>query len=63
MNKIDLLYKEAVGKDWTYEFDPDIAHRFADLIINECINAVITSDVPINGMGYYAHQIRKRFEL
>ena len=30
--RIKALYREAVGKDWAYDFDPEIAERFAELV-------------------------------
>ena len=41
MNKqIQELYKEATGKDWAYDFDIQIAERFAQLIVRECASIV-----------------------
>ena len=41
MNKrIQELYKEATGKDWAYDFDTQIAERFAQLIVRECASIV-----------------------
>ena len=34
--QIEKLYKEATGKDWAYDFDPEVAEKFAELIIREC---------------------------
>jgi len=34
--RIKELYKEATGKDWAYDFDPQIAENFAELIVREC---------------------------
>jgi hypothetical protein len=37
MNKrIKELYQQVVGKDWAYDFDPQVAEKFAELIIQEC---------------------------
>ncbi len=33
-------YKEATGKDWAYDFDPQAAEKFAELIVRECMRAV-----------------------
>lgn len=35
--RIQKLYKEATGKDWVYDFDPEIAEYFAELILRECL--------------------------
>lgn len=41
MNKrIEELYKLATGKDWAYDFDPAIAEKFAELIVQECIENI-----------------------
>ena len=34
--RIEKLYDQVTGKDWAYDFDPDMAERFAELIIREC---------------------------
>jgi hypothetical protein len=34
--RIRELYKQTTGKDWAYDFDPEIAERFAELIVQEC---------------------------
>lgn len=31
--RIKKLYKEAIGKDWAYDFDPQVAEKFAELIV------------------------------
>lgn len=36
--RIQKLYVETTGKDWVYDFDPDYAEKFAELIIWECAN-------------------------
>ena len=33
--RIQKLYKETTDKDWVYDFDPDYAETFAELIIRE----------------------------
>lgn len=38
--RIQELYKEATGKDWAYDFDPHIAEKFAELIIQECVKRI-----------------------
>lgn len=35
---IKRLYEKTIGKEWAYDFDPDLAEKFAELIINECSN-------------------------
>jgi len=34
--RIQKLYKETTGKDWVYDFNPDYAGKFAELIVREC---------------------------
>jgi hypothetical protein len=34
--RIRELYKEVTGKDWAYDFDPQVAEKFAELIVREC---------------------------
>jgi hypothetical protein len=36
--KIKEIYKQATGKDWGYDFDPILAERFAELIVQECLS-------------------------
>lgn len=36
--RIKELYRETTGKDWVYDFDPDYAEKFAELIIRECFS-------------------------
>jgi len=37
MNKrIEELYQQVAGKDWAYDFDPQVAEKFAELIVREC---------------------------
>ena len=38
--RIKELYVEATGKDWAYDFDPEVAEKFAELIVQECVNVV-----------------------
>jgi hypothetical protein len=33
--RIRELYKEATGKDWAYDFDTQIAEKFAELIVKK----------------------------
>ena len=41
MNKrIKELYQQVVGKDWAYDFDPQVAEKFAELIVQECADRV-----------------------
>jgi hypothetical protein len=44
--RIKKLYKEATGKDWAYDFDPDVAERFAKLIVRECAVIVGSMEEP-----------------
>jgi hypothetical protein len=34
--RIKELYKQTTGKDWAYDFDPEMAEKFAELIVREC---------------------------
>lgn len=54
MNKnIEKLYLETTGKDWTYEFDPILAEKFAEMIIEKCIHIVnVWSDEESCSDGY-----------
>jgi hypothetical protein len=45
--QIKKLYKEATGKDWAYDFDPQVAEKFAELIVRECINKIETHEIPV----------------
>jgi hypothetical protein len=36
--RIKQLYVEATGKDWAYDFDPEVAEKFAELIVQECVD-------------------------
>lgn len=38
--RIKELYKEATGKDWVYDFDPDVAEKFAKMIAQDCISQI-----------------------
>jgi hypothetical protein len=41
MNKrIKELYLEAIGKDWAYDFDPQVAEKFAELLIRDVVELV-----------------------
>ena len=45
MNKrIQELYKEATGKDWVYDFDPDVAEAFALLIVHDFLSELTNDD-------------------
>lgn len=46
MNKqlFKKLYEEAAHKAWSYDFDPDTAERFAELIIRECAAVAYSYD-------------------
>ena len=35
--RIKELYSKIAGKDWMYDFDPDKAEMFAELIIKETL--------------------------
>jgi hypothetical protein len=35
--RIKELYKQTTGKDWAYDFDPEMAKKFAELIVKECV--------------------------
>ena len=34
---IKRLYEKTIGKEWAYDFDPDLAEKFAELIIKEML--------------------------
>ena len=41
MNKrINELYKLTIGRDWAYDFDTEYAQKFAELIVQECLDIV-----------------------
>jgi hypothetical protein len=39
--RIEQLYKEATGKDWAYDFDPQIAEKFVELIVQDSIEQIL----------------------
>ena len=70
--RIKELYKEATGKDWAYDFDPEVAEKFAELIVYECIGCceqVISDPVPesvdtwLNGGEQCIQEIKQHFGL
>jgi hypothetical protein len=42
---IQELYQEAVGRDWAYDFDPAVAERFAELIIQKCCQMTLDLEI------------------
>ena len=38
--RINELYKLTIGRDWAYDFAPEYAEKFAELIIRECVGVV-----------------------
>ena len=56
--RIRELYKQAVGKEWAYDFDQHYAEKFAELLIAECVK--IVEELP---PGYidYRNQIEDAF--
>ena len=40
--RIRELYKEVTGKDWAYDFDPQVAEKFAELIEQDVIERLKT---------------------
>jgi hypothetical protein len=38
--RIKQLYVEATGKDWAYDFDPQVAEKFAELLLKDCVSNV-----------------------
>jgi hypothetical protein len=46
--RIRELYVEATGKDWAYDFDPEVAEKFAELIVRECMTKVSEWDMGID---------------
>ena len=48
--RIKQLYVEATGKDWAYDFDPEVAEKFAELIVLECADFVAQNTLEDQGM-------------
>jgi len=58
--QIQQLYKEATGKDWAYDFDPQVAEKFAQLIVQECIDIIAPYSVRMSRPGEeYLHPIQE----
>lgn len=38
--RIRELYRQSIGKDWAYDFDPEVAEKFALLIVEESCRAM-----------------------
>jgi hypothetical protein len=60
--RIQKLYKETTGKDWVYDFDPDYAGKFAELIVRECAG-VSENHKGMNDKYFIADAIKKHFEI
>ena len=59
--RIRELYKESTGKDWVYDFDPDYAEKFAELIVRECIR--LCDQVDLVGADECIDNIKEHFEV
>lgn len=68
--RIKELYSKIAGKDWMYDFDPDKAEMFAELIVRDCIGCceqVISDPVPesvdtwLNGGEQCIQEIKAHF--
>ena len=46
--RINELYKLTIGRDWAYDFAPEYAQKFAELIIRECVNTLDQQYVTIS---------------
>ena len=53
--RIKELYKEATGKDWAYDFDPQVAEKFAELIVRECAGVVFKKVGPKSALDVLEH--------
>ena len=57
MNKrLKELCKQAMGKDWRYDFDEEVAERFAELIVQECMSYMKDGDI-----DFMKFMIKERF--
>ena len=59
MNEIfKQLYHKTTGKDWAYDFDPEIAEKFAKMIVQECVHQLQARkyDDPDNSAEHYVNQ-------
>jgi hypothetical protein len=67
MNKrLTELCKQAMGKDWRYDFDEEVAERFAELIVFECIDLALEwaggfDGYPRNDVNIVIDEIKKHF--
>ena len=59
--RIKELYREATGKDWAYDFDPQVAENFAQLIVRECIR--LCDQVDLVGADDCIDNIKQHFEI
>lgn len=50
--RIKELYSKISGKDWMYDFDPDKAEMFAELVIRECAKIADEEQPNSIGCGY-----------
>ena len=56
--RIKKLYKETTGKDWVYDFDPDYAEKFAELIVQECVNVLHDNEL---WNRHISHALKEHF--
>jgi hypothetical protein len=68
--RIKQLYVEATGKDWAYDFDPEVAEKFAELIVKECLKIAKNREDEFesaglleqsNAVGNVAYRISRQF--
>ena len=50
--RIRELYKQAVGKEWAYDFDQHYAEKFAELLIRECARLAMTQHCSTSPADY-----------
>jgi hypothetical protein len=59
--QIKQLYIEAAGKDWAYDFDPQVAEKFAELIIRKCTNMLPEDSIRDENGVHMFYVIREHF--
>ena len=59
--RIKELCKQAMGKNWRYDFDEEIAERFAELIVQECMNTIAESREARQTSYYYRNRVAEHF--
>ena len=50
--RIRDLYKQAVGKEWAYDFVQHYAEKFAELLIRECARLAMTQHCSTSPADY-----------